>query len=171
MIVIRREETADEARVRFVNEQAFGRSEEADLVDRLRRSCDNALSLVAADGQIVVGHILFTPVTIADNGAALEGMGLAPMSVLPDFQRHGIGTRLVQAGIDILKDHGYPFIIVLGHPDFYPRFGFRPASAYGITPQWEGVPDEAFMLLALDDSLLERVSGVAWYHDEFSQSI
>ena len=98
-------------------------------------------------------------------------MGLAPMAVLPERQRQGIGSRLVEAGIRILRKQGCPFVIVLGHPGFYPRFGFVSASRYGLTCQWEGVPDEAFMVLILNESTLAGVTGIARYRDEFAAAM
>ena len=98
-------------------------------------------------------------------------MGLAPMPVLPRFQRQGIGSRLVRAGIATLKKARCPFIIVLGHPEYYPRFGFMPASKRGFTCQWEGVPDDAFMVLILDETSMSGVSGVARYRAEFDQAV
>ena len=97
-------------------------------------------------------------------------MGLAPLAVLPEFQRLGVGSALVRAGISMLKDMGCPFIIVLGHPGYYPRFGFQKASTCGIRCQWE-VPDEAFMILVLNQQAMEGISGVARYRNEFDEAI
>jgi putative acetyltransferase len=97
----------------------------------------------------------------------LEGAALGPMAVLPECQRQGIGSKLVEAGNRKLKDAGRPFIIVVGHADYYPRFGFRPASEHGIKCEWE-VPDDVFMLLVLDQAKMEGVSGLAGYRHEFS---
>lgn len=130
--------------------QAFGQAPEADLVDRLRENCPGILSLVAIQDNQIVGHIAFSPVRIEDD-KTVDGMGLGPMAVLPEFQHQGIGSRMVQAGIEILKNQGSPFIIVLGHPEYYPRFGFEQASHSDIHSQWEGVPDEAFMILILNE--------------------
>jgi putative acetyltransferase len=105
---------------------------EADIVDALRSSCPEALSLVAIQDTHVVGHMLFTPVTI-DGASIVGGMGLAPMAVLPEKQRLGIGSRLVRAGLEQLRHVGCPFVIVLGHPEYYPRFGFLPASRFGLS--------------------------------------
>ena len=168
MITIRPEKPDDASRVRSVNELAFGQPAEADLVERLRQACADSLSLVAED-DAVVGHILFTPVAVEGARRRVDGMGLAPMAVLPDRQRRGIGSRLVRRGLDILRERGCPFVVVVGHPEYYPRFGFEPASGHGLASQWEGVPDAAFMVLILDARAMAGVSGVARYRDEFSE--
>jgi putative acetyltransferase len=98
-------------------------------------------------------------------------MGLAPMAVLPDMQRRGIGTQLINAGVEELRKRRCPFIIVLGHAGYYPRFGFEKASLYGIMCQWEGIPDEAFMILWLDRTKAGSVSGLAKYREEFSEAV
>jgi putative acetyltransferase len=170
MIAIRAEKTEDAPHVRRVNELAFAQPTEADIVDRLRRACADSLSLVAED-ESVVGHILFTPAVIESPGRRVVGMGLAPMAILPDRQRHGIGSKLVRRGLEILRERDCPFVIVLGHPQYYPRFGFQPASLHRIACQWEGVPDEAFMVLILDTNAMEGVSGVAKYRDEFGEAM
>jgi putative acetyltransferase len=164
---IRPETPADFSGIRQVNERAFGRPAEADLVDRLRQACADALSLVAVD-DAVVGHILFTPVVVEGAEQRVVGMGLAPMAVLPDRQRQGIGSQLVRRGLDILREREYPFVVVVGHPDYYPRFGFEPASKCGLVSQWEGMPDTVFMALVLDRHAMAGASGVARYRDEFN---
>jgi putative acetyltransferase len=166
VITIRPESSGDVARVRRVNELAFGQPAEADLVDRLRHACTDPLSLVAED-HAVVGHILFTPVVVASAARSVLGMGLAPMAVLPDRQRQGIGSELVRRGLDILRERRCPFVVVVGHPEYYPRFGFERASAHNLTSQWEGMPDAAFMVLVLDADAMTGVSGVARYREEF----
>lgn len=168
MITIRPERPEDAARVRLVNELAFGQPAEADLVDRLRQVCNDALSLVAAE-DAVVGHILFTPVVVESAGRSVLGMGLAPMAVLPERQRQGIGSQLVRRGLDILRERGCSFVVVVGHPAYYPRFGFERASAHGLASQWESVPDAAFMVLVLDPHAMAGVSGVAQYRPEFNE--
>jgi putative acetyltransferase len=166
VITIRPERPEDATRVRHVNELAFGQPAEADLVDRLRQACTDALSLVAED-DAVVGHILFTPVVVESAGRRVLGMGLAPMAVLPERQRQGIGTQLVRRGLDILRERGCPFVVLVGHPEYYPRFGFEPASRHGLASQWEEVPDAAFMVLILDVHAMAGMSGVAKYREEF----
>jgi putative acetyltransferase len=168
MITIRSERPEDASRVRLVNELAFGQSAEADLVERLRQACTDSLSLVAED-DAVSGHILFTSVVVASAGRRVLGMGLAPMAVLPDRQRQGIGSQLVRRGLDILRERGCPFVVVVGHPEYYRRFGFEPASMHGLASQWEGVPDAAFMVSVLDVHAMAGVSGVAKYREEFNE--
>lgn len=165
MIVIRPEQNEDAAAIREIDLRAFGGRDEADLVDRLRVSCHDAISLVATIGDLVVGHILFTPVVIQRDHREVFGMGLAPMSVLPELQRHGIGSRLVEGGLEAVRAAGAPFVVVLGHPQYYPRFGFVPASRFQLMCEFE-VPDEKFMVLAIRDDP-DSLSGVARYHREF----
>ena len=169
MIAIRPERPEDAGGIRHVHEAAFGQPLEADLVERLRRSGSESLSLVAAE-ETVLGHVLFTPVQVEAPGRRVVGMGLAPMAVLPDRQREGIGSALVRRGIEMLRERGVPFVVVVGHPEYYPRFGFDPASRHGLRSQWEGVPDEAFMVLVLDPRELAGVSGVARYRAELEES-
>ena len=168
MITIRPETSEDAARVRYINELAFGQPGEADLVDKLRQACADAVSLVAED-DAVVGHILFTPVVVESAGRRVLGMGLAPMAVLPDRQRQGIGSQLVRQGLQNLRERGCPFVVVVGHPEYYPRFGFERASMHNLTSEWEGVPDDAFMVLILDARAMTGVSGVATYRREFHE--
>ncbi|MCM3878840.1 MAG: N-acetyltransferase [Vicinamibacterales bacterium] len=168
MAIIRPEQPEDSSQIRHLNELAFGQPAEADLVDKLRNVCADALSLVAEDdGGTIVGHILFTPVVV--EGRRSLGMGLAPMAVLPDRQRQGIGSQLVTRGLDHLRERGCPFVVVVGHPEYYPRFGFEPASKHGLVSQWEGMPDAAFMVLVLDVRAMAGASGVARYRDEFNE--
>jgi len=171
MITIRRERAEDVLHIRDLNLQAFGQPSEAQIVDALRRNCSAFLSLVAEEEGQLIGHILFTPAIIDSDGQCIEGMGLAPMAVLPQRQRQGIGSELVENGLKLLRQRACPFVIVLGHPEFYPRFGFMPASWRKIRSQREGVPDEAFMLLVLDQSAMQGVSGVARYRDEFNMAM
>ena len=169
-MIVRPEGPEDAGDIRSLNREAFGQATEAAIVDKLRRDCKELLSLVAVEAEQTVGHILFSPVTIEGVGGVITGMGLAPMAVLPSMQRQGVGTRLVESGIEQLTKSGCPFVIVLGHPDYYPRFGFEPASVHHVECQWEGVPDEAFMILWLDKSSAEHGSGVARYRPEFDEA-
>lgn len=170
MITIRREEWQDRKAIREVNLLAFGQPQEADVVDKLRQNCSDLLSLVAVRDDRVVGHILFSPATVEGKERVLHGMGLAPMSVLPEYQRQGIGSQLVREGVAELKERHCPFVIVLGHAEYYPRFGFERASVHGISSEWE-VPDEAFMVLVLDEAVMLGASGMARYRPEFAEAI
>jgi putative acetyltransferase len=169
MIEIRPEEPQDQNAIHRLNLAAFENGPEAALVDALRSSCKEYLAFVAVEDGVVVGHILFTPVTV--DGSDVTGMGLAPMAVLPSHQRKGIGSRLVRHGLDHLRQSGCPFVIVLGHPEYYPRFGFEPASRYGLVSQWEGVPEEAFMVAVLAPGTLPKEGGTARYRDEFDAAM
>lgn len=166
--IIIREECADDVEaIREVNEKAFGQSEESRIVETLRLNAGVLLSLVATLKERVIGHILYSPVSISTNGDKIIGAGLGPMAVLPEYQRQGIGSKLIENGNKILQESGFPFIVVLGHPEYYPRFGFKPASHYAIKCEWD-VPDDVFMILVNDQSKLEGVSGLAKYRQEFS---
>jgi len=171
MIEIRIESQEDIRQVRMVNEQAFDAPSEANIVDKLRQACPDFLSLVAEDGKDIVGHILFTPIVVEGAGRTVQGMGLAPMAVKPERQRQGIGSSLVKKGLETLRQRGCPFVIVLGHPEYYPRFGFERASTYRLSSQWDGVPDEAFMVIVMDQAALEGISGVARYRAEFDEAM
>ena len=168
MIEIRTEVLKDYDSIRTVNYLAFGQPEEGNIVGKLRDNCKEIISLVAVSDEKIVGHILFSPATIEHNDKYISGMGLAPMSVLPEFQNQGIGSSLVKEGLRRIKETDCPFIIVLGHENYYPRFGFERASIYGLKSQWEGIPDEAFMVMILDKSVMLKVSGVARYREEFN---
>jgi putative acetyltransferase len=160
------ERPGDDAAIRRLLEGAFGQATEADLVDALRRGCDDLISLVAVLHDQVVGHILFSPATIQTETAVIVGFGLAPMAVMPDLQGRGIGSALVWEGLDRLRRQACPYVVVLGHPSYYPRFGFEPAVAHGIRCPWE-VPEGAFMVLPLDRRAMAGISGIARYRHEF----
>lgn len=163
MTQIREELRADVSSVHDVNTRAFGRDREARLVDALRVNGAAMLSLVAAQDGDIVGHIMYSPATIGD----IRGAALGPMAVVPERQRQGIGGDLVTMGTQKLRYARCPFIVVLGHPSFYPRFGFRRASACGISCEWD-VPEEAFMVMVLNEIQMRSVRGVATYRQEFS---
>jgi len=163
-IEIREERPDDVAAVRDLNRRAFGQDQEGNIVDALRANGAVLLFLVATLNDRVVGHIVYSPLSISRN---ITGAALGPMAVLPECQRQGIGSKLIEAGNQKLKDAGCPFIIVVGHADYYPRFGFKPASGHGIKCEWD-VPDDVFMLLVLDRAKMKAVSGLARYRHEFS---
>jgi len=171
MTIVRPEDSEDIEQVHAINLSAFEGGPEAGLVDALRANCADFLSLVAEDKGRVVGHILFTPVVVEGSAEKVMGMGLAPMAVLPGRQRSGIGSALVRRGLELLRDDGCPFVIVLGHPAYYPRFGFDRASRLLLRSQWDGVPDEAFMVKVFDPDVLPDGGGVARYRDEFDAAV
>jgi putative acetyltransferase len=166
-VEIRPEQPTDIPAIREVNDLAFGQPLEGQIVDALRSDNAILLSLVAIVENQIIGHIVYSPLSIDDK---IVGAGLGPMAVVPNHQRRGIGSQLIAAGNQKLKDTGCPFIVVLGHADYYPRFGFTPASTRGITCQWD-VPDDVFMLLILDESKMHGVSGLAKYRPEFSAAV
>ena len=163
MFDIREERPEDIPSIRTVNNLAFGQHQEGNIVDALRSNAAVLTSLVATLNGEVIGHILYSPASVGD----VVGAALGPMAVLPRHQRRGVGSKLVEAGNRKVRDAGCPFVIVLGHPNFYPRFGFNPAGTRGITCEWD-VPAEVFMLLVLDESRMRGVTGLAKYRDEFS---
>ena len=160
MIRIRFESPADIDAIRRVNEAAFGQPDEARIVDALRAAAHPFLSLVADDDGEIVGHIAFSPV----DAGGMTILGLAPMAVAPHRQRQGIGTMLVEAGLEECRRAGFGAVVVLGHPDYYPRFGFEPAAPKGLTSEYD-VPDPVFMVLELVPGAAPN--GVARYHDAF----
>lgn len=170
MICIREERPEDIDAIREVNAEAFGQPLEANIVDNLRQNCDDLLSLVAVKQNKVVGHILFSPATIEKEDGTIQGMSLAPMAVLPECQLQGIGSALIRTGVGELKRRRCPFVIVLGHPQYYPRFGFESASRYGVRSEWQA-SNEAFMILVLNESEMRGIAGVARYRPEFAQAV
>jgi putative acetyltransferase len=164
LIEIREERPDDVTAVREVNRRAFGQEQERNIIDALRTNRGALLSLVATVNGRVVGHIIYSPLSVGEN---VNGVALGPMAVVPEYQRHGIGTKLIETGNRKIKDAGYPFIIVVGHAEYYPRFGFRPAREYGIKCEWD-VPDEVFMLQVLNEAKMPGASGLANYRHEFS---
>ena len=159
-LVIRCEEAADEPAVRTVNESAFGRPDEADLVNGLRKEGVVILSLVAEMRKQVVGHVLFSRIWIDRPDASLAAVALAPIAVLPDHQRNGIGGRLIRSGLDSLRNQGERIAIVLGHPDYYPRFGFSTEKARLIASPF---PPDAFMAVELSINALGGIRGKVRY--------
>ena len=162
-MIVRYETAADIAAIHDVNERAFGQPVEADLVDALCEQATPFRSIVAEDDGAIVGHICFTPVTI--DGSSLAVAGLAPMAVAPERQNQGIGSQLVRFGLDECRRAGFAAVVVLGHPEYYPRFGFRPAFTVGLRSEYD-VPDPVFMVLELTPGIDLR--GLARYHAAFA---
>jgi putative acetyltransferase len=165
-MLIRHETESDRAAIRQVNEAAFTRPPEADLVDALRRAGAVICSLVGEQEGSVVGHILFSPALLIEGQAVTEIAALGPMAVLPAHQGRGIGSALVRAGLDACREAGYGLCIVLGHAEYYPRFGFRASRPLGI--RWErDVAEQYFMVAELQPGALEGAVGVVRYRPEF----
>jgi putative acetyltransferase len=165
---IRSEEPKDRSAIRAVHEAAFGTSLEADIVDALRAKPKSLISLVAETEGEIIGHILFSPVSLADQPHALL-MGLGPLAVAPEHQRQKVGSALVRRGLELCRDRGYAAVVVLGHAEYYPRFGFVPASQYGIRSRYDA-PDEAFMAVELQPRALRDVSGEVAYDEAFGSA-
>jgi len=169
MVSVFHERPGDANAIRFVLEEAFGQSNEADLVDALRNRGVLTLSLVALRENEVVGHIVFSPVTIESAGSSFSAIGLGPMAVLPSYQRKGIGSQLVRIGLEQCRQAGHEIVVVLGHPDFYGRFGFVPTRHRGIHCEFD-VPDDVFMVMELRQGALAGRGGLVKYQPEFKSS-
>jgi len=162
--LIRPERPADVAAVHALNAAAFGRAVEAEAVDAVRADGAARISLVAELAGEVVGHVMFSPVTL--DGAASPLLGLAPLAVAPAHQRRGIGGRLVEAGLAACRAAGAPGVVLAGHTDYYPRFGFVPAPPRGL--QLRGYPDcEAFFVIELAPGALAGLAGEIAFHPAF----
>ena len=169
-ILVREEEEKDRKEIYEVNKLAFGQENESILVDKIRKG-ENfvpGLSLVAETKSRLVGHILLSKIKII-RSSIFETLALAPMGVIPAFQKQGIGSELIKKGMAKVKELGFDSIIVLGHKDYYPRFGFKKASKWNIKCPFE-VPDEAFMAVELTERALEGKAGTVSYPDEFMEA-
>lgn len=165
-MLIRIEEEQDHEAVYAINTSAFESPAEAKLVNALREQAKPVISLVAEDNGEVVGHILFSPVSLSEH-PDLRISGLAPMAVAPGRQRQGIGSALVREGLKRCQQAGFVASVVLGHPEFYPHFGYMPASRFNIGCEYE-VPDEVFMATELVPGALSDTVGTIKYHAAFS---
>ncbi|MFC2066350.1 GNAT family N-acetyltransferase [Chloroflexota bacterium] len=170
MVAIRREMPGDIDSIRHVNEESFGGKEEGQIIEKLRNRGLLTISLVAVRDNGIVGHIAFSPVKVESECSSFEAITLAPMAVLPAHQRKGIGSKLVRAGLEECRSLGYEVVVVLGHPDYYPRFGFVPAKPKNIDCEFE-VPDEAWMVLELREGALAGRSGTVKFQPEFKEAM
>ncbi|MEH7648715.1 GNAT family N-acetyltransferase, partial [Bacillus toyonensis] len=159
------EEVVKEA---FLNEE-FSDKKEHELVKRIRE-CDAfipELSIVAVDKEIV-GHIMLSKITIEQGGTTVDSLALAPVSIAPSHQKKGIGGKLITAALEKAKELGYGSVVVLGHPEYYPKFGFERASQWNIKAPFE-VPDEVFMVMELRENTLQGVEGIVQYSSAFAE--
>ena len=163
MLVVRAEQPGDTAAIRAVHELAFPGPAEARLVDALRAAGRLPISLVAEDCGVIVGHIAFSPVALAE---APDGAGLAPVAVVPLSQRRGVGGSLVREGLESCRRAGFGFVVVLGAPEYYSRFGFASASGWGLTDEYGGGP--AFQALELRHGAIPFGAGLVRYAPEFA---
>ena len=160
----------DIPQIRAILVNAFGQPNEAELVDAIRNSPNfiSELSLVAKEGGNLLAHVLFTPIIIEAQNQQFPALALAPLAVTPARQRQGIGSQLVQVGLSKCRQLGHSIVIVLGHPEYYSRFGFQTASKFGIKAPFP-VPDAAFMVLELKPGALKNVSGIVRYPQYFDR--
>lgn len=182
-IQIRSERAEDRGYVRHVNELAFERTVEADLIDALRAALAVTLSMVAVANTVegweasplggeIVGHALVTPVTVTSddpNEQEATLLGLGPVAVLPSHQRQGIGTLLIDTCLEDVRVTGHAGIVVVGHPGYFPRFGFIPASRWGLRRDGE-MPNEVFMAMELTPGLLSGIHGTVRFRPEFGET-
>jgi putative acetyltransferase len=165
---IRQEIPADIPAIFEVNYQAFAHYDEARLVNALR---DNGifnpeLSLVAIHGERIIGHIMFPPITIESLHKVTPAIALSPLVVHPDYQCTGVGAALIEEGLKVCRTLGHRIVIVIGHPGYYPRYGFRSARENGIVAPFT-VADDVFMVLALDPGALDGIQGTVKYPEAF----
>jgi len=168
-IRIRQEIKDDYKRVYEINKLAFGQENESKLIEKIRKGPNFVpeLSLVAEKDNEIVGHILFSKMKIVGE-SEYETLMLAPIAVIPELQKQGIGGKLIKKGIEKAEELGFNSIIVVGHKDYYPKFGFQKASKWGIKCPFE-VPDGAFMAIELTENALENKAGVVQFPEEFME--
>lgn len=163
MEIVRPERPGDVAAIHAVHAASFPTDAEARLVSLLRAAGRLSVSLVAEVDGVVVGHVAFSP-TSAANGAA--GIGLAPIAVLPASRKKGIAARLIESGLAACRSAGFGWAVVLGDPAYYSRFGFRPASSFGLSDEYGG--GAAFQALELVAGKLPSGAGLVRYAPEFA---
>ena len=167
-IKVHPETEADIAGIHAVEEAAFGRTNEADLVDQCRTNNKVFLSLVAVTESRIAGHILFTPVELDPPHPGWKGLGIGPLAVLPEVQRTGVGSRLMTIGLDICRQHGIDFVVLLGDPAYYCHFGFIPGREFGLTSNY-GDGDE-FQARELTTGVLRAAKATVKYVAEFEKA-
>jgi putative acetyltransferase len=163
-ILVRPQRRPDDlAAIRAVNDAAFDRRGQTQAFDEFRESRDDIISLVAQANEQVVGHVLFSPATLKSDSEKIAGMGLGQLAIAPEYQRQGIGQQLTQEGLALLRKEKCPFVIVVGHATYYPRFGFEPGSLHGLKCQWKGIPDDSFMVLYPDPATRPNAAGTVYF--------
>jgi putative acetyltransferase len=152
-----------------VHRRAFdGRTDESRIVQRLHDADKAVVSLVAVENDRIVGHVLFSPTSVANHGENIKLTGLAPVGVLPENQNEGVGSSLIQHGLAECRDAGVDAVVVLGDPEYYSRFGFERANEYGLGNEYGA--DEGFMVKPLHEGALDNVNGIVRYQPEFQQA-
>lgn len=165
-MIIRKEEDTDHPLVYQLNARVFESDGEAKLVEKLRGSPDALLSLVAEKQERIVGHIMFSKVSLIGH-ADLKIVGLAPLAVAPEVQNTGIGSELVNQGLSLCCEAGVDAVVVLGHSHYFPKFGFKPGVSFGVDCEYD-VPEDVFMLNELKEGSLTGKQGVIFYHPAFA---
>lgn len=166
-MIVRKEKPEDITEIFKINIETFSTDAEANLVDMLREHHLPLISMVAEEEGKLIGHILFSPVSLLGKKTGISIAGLGPMAVIPSHQKKGAGTMLVEAGLKQCRTAGYGAVVVLGHADYYPRFGFVPSGAYGISSTYD-VPPEIFMIKELRRGALKGIQGTVCYHELFN---
>ncbi|MGV3488941.1 MAG: GNAT family N-acetyltransferase [Tuberibacillus sp.] len=170
--MIRAEKREDIDPISEVHTLAFERVNEAKLVEAIRSSeyfiPELSLAAVSGASNEVIGHIMFSEISIKTEEGLLPTIGLSPMAVHPEYQNRGIGSALVREGLKRCKEKGFEHVFVLGHPHFYPKFGFEPSNPKGIRPPFP-VPDEVFMVCELKEGSLAPIFGTVEYPPAFNE--
>lgn len=171
-VIIEPEQKKDYNSITKIHDLAFGQPSEGKMVIALRKNPHyiSKLSLVARYNNSIIGHVLFFPIDIKTASKTCSTLSLAPMAVHPDFQNKGIGGRLIEKGFEAAIELGFKSVIVVGHPNYYPRFGFKPASKWGISLPFD-VPDEAFLAIELENGSLKNCKGLIEYPDEYKETL
>ncbi len=168
MIHIRPENPNDLETIHHVYLKAFNRENEANLVGLLRRAGKASISLVILDGRRIIGHVLFSPVDLIPNPLNLTGVGMGPVGILPKFQGRGFGSKLIKEGLDVCRQKGLDFTVVVGEPSYYSRFGFLRAGDFNLKNEY-GVDDE-FRVIEMRTGILNNVSGLIKNQPEFAET-
>ncbi|MEC9375477.1 MAG: N-acetyltransferase [Pseudomonadota bacterium] len=162
-IIVREQSSHDLELIQAVNQAAFKGYRQSGAFDEFRAKRKDILSLVATLDNQVIGHILFSPARLTKNDANLSGMGLGQLAVSPNYQGKGVGKQLANTGLKILRKNQCPYVIVVGHATYYPKFGFKPGNEYGIRSQWEGIPNDSFMIIFLKPNSWDKKNGIAYF--------